>query len=312
MKSCLSTATFHDETISRCPECGSFNLLVDERSGEVACVDCGFVIVPVTADLGPEWREFDGYKEEKRSRAGAPVTLTMHDKGLSTKIGWQGRRKGAMTDDQLESLQILRKWDKRTQVSDSIERNLSRALSELNSICSTIGVPATVAETASSIYRRVLKHKLMRGRSLRAMAAASIYLACRQCGVARMLHEISKATSLSKKEVGRCYRFVVNSLEMPTPQSDLKLYISRFVNNLELKGDVEELALRILDAAKDLGLTSGRGPVGLAAASTYLASVLLNYRKTQREVAETAKVTEVTIRNRYKELLERIDIKLLI
>lgn len=295
-----------DETISKCPECGSVNLLFDKRSGEVSCVSCGYVIVPIMADAGPEWRTFDGEKEDTRSRSGAPITMKMHDKGLSTKISWRRRGSSEMTKAQLEKLSALKKWNRRTQVSNSIERNLTRALSELNSICSTLAIPDAVAETASVLYRRAIKHKLVRGRSLRGMAAATVYLACKQCGVVRLLPEVARATNLTKKEVGRCYRLVVDVLSIRTPAIDTRLYVSRFVNNLSLKGDVEALALEILRNAKSAGLTSGRGPIGMAAAATYLASILLNYRKTQHEVAEIAKVTEVTIRNRYKEMLEKI------
>jgi len=295
-----------DETISRCPECGSVNLLFDKRSGEISCVGCGYVIVPVMADAGPEWRAFDGEKEDDRSRSGAPITMKMHDKGLSTKISWRRRGRGEMTKAQLEKLSNLKKWDRRTQVANSNERNLTRALSELNSICSTLAIPDAVSETASVLYRKALKNKLVRGRSLRGMAAATVYLACKQCGVVRLLPEVARATNMTKKEVGRCYRLVVEVLSLRTPAIDTRLYVSRFVNNLNLKGDVETLALEILENAKAVGLTSGRGPIGMAAAATYLASILLNYRKTQHEVAEIAKVTEVTIRNRYKEMLERI------
>jgi transcription initiation factor TFIIB len=60
----------------------------------------------------------------------------------------------------------------------------------------------------------------------------------------------------------------------------------------------------------ELRLTSGRGPAGIAAAATYIASLLTDERRTQGEIAKGAHVTEVTIRNRYKELTQRLNIEL--
>jgi len=85
-------------------------------------------------------------------------------------------------------------------------------------------------------------------------------------------------------------------------------YIRRFSNQLGLASNVETVAVRILNAATTMRLTSGRGPLGIAAAATYIASALVNERRTQREIAEQANVTEVTIRNRYKELIESLEI----
>ena len=133
-------------------------------------------------------------------------------------------------------------------------------------------------------------------------------MACRQCGVNRTLDEIASVSSIPKKEIGRSYRFMVKELEVFVHPTSPSTYVSRFANQLGLAGKVETIAQKILQVAMSIRLTSGRGPTGIAAAATYIASVIANERRTQREIAETASVTEVTIRNRYKELLERLDI----
>ena len=138
------------------------------------------------------------------------------------------------------------------------------------------------------------------------MTAAAIYVACRQCGVARTLDEIAGASAVNKKEVGRSYRFLIKELNYFIPPLKPSQYITKFSNQLTMQGKVEEIAHKILAAAKELKLSSGRGPTGIAAAASYIASVLTGERKTQREIAEIAQVTEVTIRNRYKELVERL------
>ncbi len=294
--------------IQFCPECRSTRLMRDYECGELVCMDCGFVIAAKIADRGPEWRAFDDEQRAKRTRVGAPLTYTIHDKGLSTMIDWHDRDiygKG-LSPGQKAQVYRLRKWQRRIRVSDATERNLAFALSEITKIANNLNLPKNILETASLIYRKAVKERLIRGRSIQGVTSAAIYLACRQCGLPRTLEEIAQASSVNKKEVGRSYRFLIKELNYFIPPLKPSHYITKFSNQLTMQGKVEEIAHKILSAAKELKLTSGRGPTGIAAAASYIASVLTGERKTQREIAEIAQVTEVTIRNRYKELVDRL------
>ena len=294
----------------KCPECSGDRFIRDYETAEVVCISCGYVIVDRIEDSGPEWRAFDDDQRQKRTRVGAPLTFTIHDKGLSTMIDWRNRDTSGRSLPQGQQAQLyrLRKWQRRTRVSDATERNLAFALSELSKINASLNLPRNILETASVIYRRAVKKNLIRGRSIRGVTAAAIYMACRQCGVTRTLDEISKASAINRKEVGRSYRFIVRELDESVPSYGPSHYVSRFLSQLNLVGNVEALTMRILNAAKSMGLTSGRGPLGMAAAATYIASSLVNERKTQRNIAEQVNVTEVTIRNRYRELMEILEI----
>jgi len=306
----LSATTSRNEPgkVQCCPECGSSRLMRDYECGELVCMKCGFVIAAKMADRGPEWRAFDGEQRAKRARAGAPLTYTIHDKGLSTVIDWHDRDiyGKSLSPGQKAQVYRLRKWQRRIRVSDATERNLAFALSEITKIATNLNLPKNILETASVIYRKAVKERLIRGRSIQGVTAAAIYLSCRQCGLARTLEEIAQASNVNKKEVGRSYRFLIKELEYNIPPLKPSQYITKFSNQLTMQGKVEEIAHKILAAAKELKLTSGRGPTGIAAAASYVASVLTGERKTQREIAEIAQVTEVTIRNRYKELVERL------
>ena len=294
--------------IQRCSECGSTRLMRDYENAEIVCMDCGFVVATKIVDQGPEWRAFDNEQQEKRARAGAPLTFTIHDKGLSTVIDWHdkdvyGKR---IAPDQKAQIYRLRKWQRRIRVLDATERNLAFALSEITKVANNLSLPNSIFETASIIYRKAVKEHLIRGRSIQGISAASVYIACRQCGLVRTLDEIATASSISRKEVGRSYRFLVKELNYFIPPTNPSHYVSKFSNQLTMQGKVDEIAGKILKIARELKLTSGRGPTGIAAAASYIASVLTGERKTQREIAEIAQVTEVTIRNRYKELTERL------
>jgi len=302
------------EYVEECPECRSKSLTRDYERAEIVCNDCGLVIDEKIMDLGPEWRAFDFEQRVKRSRVGAPMTYTIHDKGLSTVIDWRNKDSYGKDIAPRKRAQIyrLRKWQQRIRVSNATERNLAVALTELDRVASKLTLPKNVRETASVVYRRAVEKGLIRGRSIEGVAAASLYAACRQCKVPRTLDEIADSAKLNRKEIGRTYRFVARELNInlnPTTPID---YVPRFGSELKLSGEVQSKAIEILKKAMDQELTSGRGPTGVSAAAIYIASVLLGDRRTQREVADVAGVTEVTIRNRYKELAERLDIEITI
>jgi transcription initiation factor TFIIB len=65
-----------------------------------------------------------------------------------------------------------------------------------------------------------------------------------------------------------------------------------------------------LARARELELTHGKSPTGVAAAAVYIVSRTNERSRTQREVADISGVTEVTIRNRYKELVDNLGIEL--
>jgi transcription initiation factor TFIIB len=300
------------ETI-KCPKCGNTHLTRDYSRAEIVCEKCGLVIDEGIIDHGPEWRAFDSEQREKKTRTGSPLTYRLHDKGLSTTIGWQNRDAygHAIPPRNRAQLYRLRKWQTRTRISDGVERNLSLALSSLDRMSSMLNLPRNIRETAAMIYRKAARQKLTRGRTIEGIIAAVLYAACRQCNLPRTLEEIGSVSQIKKKEIGRNYRDISRKLKLrllPTTPQD---YISRFCSKLNLSNDVQIKTTDILKKALSQELTSGRGPTGMAAAAMYIASVLCGERITQREVAEVAGVTEVTIRNRYKELAYKLDIDIL-
>jgi transcription initiation factor TFIIB len=297
------------EEIVQCPECGSNHLSKDYSRAELVCRNCGLVLDEDIIDHGPEWRAFDSEQREKRARTGAPMSYTIHDKGLSTVIGWKNRDSYGKSIPTRNRAQIfrLRKWARRIRISNATERSLAIAFSELDRMASGMGLPRSVRETAAMIYRKAALKKLVRGRSIEGVITAALYAACRQCHVPRTLDEISNIAHISRKEIGRTYRYVSRELGLKLLPTSPEDYISRFCSELKLSGDVRAKTVEILREAAHRELTSGRGPTGMAAASLYIASVICGERRTQREVADVAGVTEVTIRNRYKELTKKLD-----
>ncbi len=294
-----------DEDIRTCPECDG-RLATDTEHGETVCGDCGLVVEEDEIDHGPEWRAFDSAERDKKSRVGAPTTNMMHDKGLSTNIGWQDKDAygRSLSSRQREKMQRLRTWNERFRTRDSKERNLKQALGEIDRMASALGLPENVRETASVIYRRALEEDLLPGRSIEGVSTAALYASARQAGTPRSLDEISRVSRVGKMELTRTYRYIVRELSLEIQPADPESYVPRFVSQLDGSDEAERTAKRLLRSAKNNGITSGKSPVGLAAAAVYAASLLTNEKVTQSEVSEVANISEVTIRNRYKELLE--------
>ena len=292
--------------VKRCPECGSLDLYHNKDKGEIICKDCGLVIEDKMVDFDQEWREFDSEAAARKRRTGAPMTYTQFDQGLGTDVGRKADlyKFGGKTKNKFFR---LRKWQQR--ISTAIERNLKLALSELKRVSSFLRLPSSVEEEASRIYTLAVQKGLVRGRSMESVVAGALYAACRRHDVPRTLDELGEASGIEKKEIGRTYRFITRELGIKILPSNPADYIARFASALKLSAETQSRSVEIIESAQSVELTSGRGPTGIAAAALYVAALINGEKRTQREVADVAGVTEVTIRNRYKELLEKLELE---
>ncbi|MCL5112176.1 MAG: transcription initiation factor IIB [Candidatus Marsarchaeota archaeon] len=294
----------------RCPSCGSTDIIFDSERGEQVCNNCGLVIEESITDTGPEWRAFDADQRAARARTGAPIKYTKPNKGLVTEIDAYNKdiRGVRIPSKRQAQLYRMRKWHKRASIASSSERNYLIALPELNRVASYLGLPDNIRESAALLYRKCVQNNLIRGRPIETVVQAVIYAACRAAGMPRTLDEIAQISGLPKKEIGRAYRVISHELNLKIPLTDPISYVPRYVNALKLSGEAQEKAAALLKNAMKKGLVSGRSPTGVSAAAVYIAGALAGERRTQKEVADVAGVTEVTIRNRYRELKEQLNI----
>ena len=285
--------------------------VVRTGDGELIHEPTGLVIEEENIDRGPEWRAFNHSERQSKSRVGAPTTQTMHDKGLTTQIDWKDKDAygRSISSEKRSQMHRLRKWQERIRTKDAGERNLQFALSEIDRMSSALGVPRSVREVASVIYRRALDDDLIRGRSIEGVATAALYAACRQEGIPRSLDEVAEVARVEQKEIGRTYRFIAQELGLEIKPADPVQYVPRFCSELDLPEAVERKSREIIETTAEKGLLSGKSPTGYAAAAIYAASLLCNEKRTQREVGDVAQVTEVTIRNRYQEQIEALGIR---
>ncbi len=294
-----------------CPECGGHDVIRDKTKGEVICTTCGLVLSDHRIDTGPEWRAFTSAERDSRARTGAPASYALHDKGLSTMIDWRDRDSKGSTFSARQRAQIyrLRKWQIRTRVHSSLDRNLAQAMTEIDRLSSQLGLSHGMREHAARLYRKLIAGRLWRSRSIDATAAAAVYAACRRRGSPRSIEEIAEHSRESKKKIAAHYRMLVTKLKLRMPISSPENYVSRFISDLNLPPEVQRITVNIIERAKQVrNLVSGRDPRGIAAAAIYIASIMTDHRVTQRDISRVSGVTEVTIRNRYKELVSRLEL----
>jgi len=298
-------------THATCPECGSTNLVKDIEMGESICSDCGLVIRENILDRGAEWRAFTPEERKSKARAGAPTKYSHYDKGLSTVIRVDRDAFGRPLPPKVRrQMWRLRRWQLRSRVHTSQSRNLMMAMNELQRLSEKLHIPSSVQGMAAVIYRKALNKDLVRGRSIAAIVAGSLYAACRFTKTPRTLKEITEASLKDQKEISRAYRMIVRSLKMKMPIDDPIDYVTKIAEKAGVSSDVEGLAIKIIRDAKNEHATMGKDPSGLAAAALYIASKLKKEKITQSQLAKAADLTEVTIRNRKRDLTKRLNLNL--
>jgi len=294
----------------RCPECGSTNLIVDSEMGEYVCGRCGLVIEENIPSQGAEWRAFTPQERDARARAGTPTDYSHYDKGLSTVIRVEKDAFGRPLSPKVkQQMWRLRRWQMRSKVHASQSRNLMLAMSELQRLSEILYMPSSVHDMAAIIYRKTLNEGLVRGRSIGGMVAGALYAAIRFTKLPRTLKEIAEASQRSGKEIARSYGVIVRNLEMRMPIDDPTDYVTKVAEKAKVSSEVEGLAIKLLREAKKKYATTGKDPSGLAAAILYLSARMLKEKVTQARLAKAANVTEVTVRNRKRDLMKSLNLK---
>jgi transcription initiation factor TFIIB len=295
------------QTSITCSICNNNNgqIITDNESGEIICRNCGMVMLDNVQETRPEWRSFPTDEANNtRSRTGMPTSLARHDKGLATIIGRTNKdASGQVLDAAMRTtMERLRTWDFRTQAHTSTDRNLRQAFSELDRLKDKLGLPDSVIEKTAYIYRKVQERGLVRGRTISSVLAAAAYIACREMGMSRTLDDIAHLNNIKHKELARTFRLLVLELDLKVPMIDPMKCVVKVANKAKLSEKTKRQAMNIMHDIVKSGVSAGKDPMGLAGSVIYMSSINTGETITQMDIADAAGVTEVTIRNRYKDI----------
>ena len=290
---------------SKCSICDGTDSITDLYTREVVCANCGCVISNISMTTGFDFRAYDTSERDSRNRFGEGYKHSSFDRGINTYIGGRKDANGNnLPSETQNNMTRLRRRDNRTKINESSARNLLVAMSELDRIISELHLSNPVKEQSAVLYRRALKEKLIRGRSIDAFIAASIYAACRMLGVPRTLDEVSVASKREKGEVGRSYRIMLRDLDLKPPIDKPFKFLSKAAHDAGLPGYIEQEAVSILKDATEIHIVQGKDPRGLAAGALYYACELHDFKVTQGNIADAAGISHITLRNRWKGLKE--------
>jgi transcription initiation factor TFIIB len=250
-----------------------------------------------------EWRTFDS-ENKGRQRVGSPSSLAFHDMGLSTIIGKANKDSAGRNLDASMNyrMQRLRTWDARTRAHAAGQRNLMRAFRELERLKDKLGLSDAIVQKTAYIYRKAQDRRLIRGRSTSSILAAAIYIACREMGAQRTLGDVTKIADVKRKDLSRSYRLLIRELDIKVPLADPMKCIIKIANRAKLSEKTRRMAMSIMNELVQKEISAGKDPMGLAATVLYLSCLTNGEAITQREIAEAAGVTEVTVRNRFYDL----------
>ncbi len=284
-----------------CYLCVDSAVITDLETGEILCSKCGLVLFEHVEDSGPEWRNLSNDKIDSR-RTGDGTSLAKHDHGLSTIISSTNKDASgkALSISMKKNLKHLRMQDMRSKIHSPADKNLIQAFNELGRLKDKLSLTNAIIEKTAYIYRKAVERKLVRGRSISAMIAASLYAACRDTETPRTLKDVAEKSNVKRKEISKCYRLLHYELELKMPVVDPIQCVARISSRLDITEQTKRYAIKLLKLFQEHYFSAGKDPMGLAAAALYLSCVKNGKNVTQRSIANAANVTEVTIRNRVK------------
>ena len=291
-----------------CSYCNASKFVADELIGELVCSNCGYVISENAEDRGIERRLISGPLDT--TRTGPGLTLKRHDRGLNTIIGIQNKDSVGkpLSVKSANTFSRLRKWDSRTQTKNSADKNLRVALQEFDKVQPKLSLSDPVIERASLFYRKAIERNLIRGRTVKSIAAACLYASCRDLDCSRSLNEIAKQFVIQRKELARAYRILFRELGFTVSVVDPIKSIGKIASKINISEKTVRKAIQILDVAQDAGIVSGKNPEIMAATAIYAACVITGELKSQVVIAEAAGTSTVSIRNRIHEFKIKLDL----
>jgi transcription initiation factor TFIIB len=266
--------------------CKSANLV--ERTDEqyAVCQDCGFVLSVETAQLISTARiKREQHNPVRRICEPANATLAIRDKKPNRE----------------HIAQVFDQW-KQVKIWDSTEKNLVTALQYISKTAIDLSLPNTALEKGTLTYKRIIEEGFLKGRSMKAVCATAIYVGCKQSKTAITIRDIAHYTKISPRKISHNYRSIIKHLKVSVQTTSVSNYASEIATRLQLSAQNKEVMEKILEASDSSKHFAGKAPTGIACAAIYVSSLLVGEKRTQREIGETARITEMTIRSRIREL----------
>ena len=282
--------------------------IIDFETGEMVCQNCGIVLQDNISFDGRDDNTFP--KNTYPSQVSNRSTLRFHDMGLATIIDKSNHdSKGRPIEYKMkQDMRRMRLWDTRSPAKNMFGKNLRTALSEMEKLKEKLSLSDGLIERAAYIYRKAAKAQLTRGRSVRGILGACVYISCREMDTPRTIIEISKNLQESRRSIAKNYRMLFQNLGLTVSVQDPIKCIIRIANNLEIPENTKREAIHIFDTLKEKKLTAGKKPDAVAATVIYIASVKTGVNLSQQKISKVSGISAVTIRNRCQDYIKYVEL----
>ena len=292
----------------RVHNCDESKLITDMLNGEIFCANCGTVIED-KLDNHNEMSLHSLQDFMSKSQMGPKQSLSMHDQGMSSVIGKDKDSTGkSLSSFNKSRFNRLRMLDSRSKTKKSSERTLVKSLTFLNGLKGKLGISDNTVEATSLLFRKAQKHQLIRGRSSDDLMAAALYVSCRQTMTPRSLEDISETADITKKHLQKSVRVLIQEFGLVLPQYNISSFLTKISNDLGISEKTKRYALKILSDSEECGSAAGKNPIGQAAASLYLASMLMGENISQSRFCKFSGVSTVTLRNRKNTIQKMLEL----
>ena len=287
--------------------CKKNMMITDLHTGEIACSTCGAVSSEKPIDVSSETTGLSGEEYQNNSRVGMKTSLKMADRGLSTIMESQDRDSTGkpLSNENRRMFYRLRMWDRNSRSAISV-KSFQKAFTLLDGISSKLALPESVVEETAYLFRKIAAKKILAGRSTVSMLCATVYITCRLTDTPRTLQDVANAGNIKKKHLQRIYRFLVKELDLhPYAYSPVE-FVNRVARAVQISEKTERMAFKILDLAEKKDVSTSKNPMAMAAAVINLAALMNHEKITQLKISEASGISAVTIRDRTKEIKEKI------
>jgi transcription initiation factor TFIIB len=289
--------------------CEGTTIITDPEAGEVICSNCGMVISDKIEQDSRLLLNDEQRNDRSRTR-GTLSSLASHDMGLATIIGWTEKDStgNKINSQTLSTMKRLRTWDFRIKGYTSTNKNLKQAFNELSILKDKLALSNATVEMSAYIYRKALERRLARGRSISAIVAAAVYIACRELQIPKSLRDIAAASNIRRKVLSRSCRILISELDIKIPIIDPMKCIFKVANKTNLNEKTKRQAMDVMNNLTKREMSAGKNPMGLAATVLYVSCLNTGVNIRQADITFAAGITEVTLRNRIKDLKDKLNL----
>ncbi len=287
--------------------CNKKSMITDSNTGEIACSSCGSVSSEKVIDITAEFSGLTGEKYQNNSRVGMKTSLKMADRGLSTIMESQDKDSSGkrLSNENRRMFYRLRMWDRNSRSSITV-KSFQKAFTLLDGISSKLALPESVVEETAYLFRKIAAKKILAGRSTTSMLCAAVYMTCRLTDTPRTLQDVANAGNIKKKNLQRIYRFLIKEFQLYPETYNPKEFVTRVAKAVGLSEKTERLAFKILSISEKNNVSASKNPMAMAASAINLASLINNEKITQLKISASSGISAVTIRDRTKEIREKI------